>query len=121
MRFLADENIPGRAVSRLTQEGHDVIWMCDVAPGSPDAALMERARIEQRIILTFDKDFGEWVFHHRQETWGVILFRMTVPLDLEAMIEWIIRVIRSRIDWEGHFSTATPDYRLRMRPLQREV
>ncbi|MBI4082902.1 MAG: DUF5615 family PIN-like protein [Candidatus Lambdaproteobacteria bacterium] len=118
MRFLADENVPGPAVTRLRAGGHDVSWIRKEAPGCPDAEVVERARIERRILLTFDKDFGEWVFRQRKEVPGVILFRLTEPLGQEALSRWIARVMDARSDWEGHFSTAAPEGRLRMRPLR---
>ena len=59
MRLLADENIPGDAVAALRATGHDVAWIRIEAPGSPDQDVLSRAQQEGRILLTFDKDFGE--------------------------------------------------------------
>ncbi|WP_208738476.1 DUF5615 family PIN-like protein [Bradyrhizobium vignae] len=65
MRFLADENFPGSAVDALRASGHDVIWIRASAPGSSDREVLAQASHEQRILLTFDKDFGEWPKRHR--------------------------------------------------------
>jgi predicted nuclease of predicted toxin-antitoxin system len=59
MRFLADENIPGDAVTELEAAGHDIVWVRTMAPGSKDEDILALAVREERIILTFDKDFGE--------------------------------------------------------------
>ena len=59
MRFLADENIPGDAVAEIEAAGHDIVWVRIVAPGSKDEDVLAWAVREERIILTFDKDFGE--------------------------------------------------------------
>src|ERR1700729_1963845 len=59
MRFLADENVPGAAVGMLRDRGHDVDWIRVSAPGAHDSALLAKAVIEGRILLTFDKDFGD--------------------------------------------------------------
>jgi uncharacterized protein with PIN domain len=59
MRFLADENFPANAVKELKAAGHDVIWVRTAAPGSRDEDILALAAREERIILTFDKDFGE--------------------------------------------------------------
>jgi excisionase family DNA binding protein len=59
MRPLANENIPGVAVSALAADGHDVVWVRTVAPGAPDVEVLAWAARESRILLTFDKDFGE--------------------------------------------------------------
>ena len=59
MRFLANEHFPGAAVTALTARGHDVVWVRVSAPGTSDADVLAWAAREQRILLTFDKDFGE--------------------------------------------------------------
>ena len=33
---LANENVPEDVVAALKSDGHDVVWMRDVGPGSPD-------------------------------------------------------------------------------------
>ena len=62
MRFLADENFLGVAVKTLRQQGHDVVWMQTHAPGSSDVDVLAIAEAENRILLTFDRDFGELAF-----------------------------------------------------------
>jgi predicted nuclease of predicted toxin-antitoxin system len=62
MRILADENCPGDLVTALRSDGYDVVWIRMDAPDSNDPAILTRAQAERRIILTFDKDFGELAF-----------------------------------------------------------
>ena len=62
MRILADENFPGDAVDALQKRGHDVAWAHSDSPGDSDVAILARAQAEHRILLTFDKDFGELAF-----------------------------------------------------------
>jgi predicted nuclease of predicted toxin-antitoxin system len=64
MRFLADENFLGDAVMMLRSAGHDVAWIQTDAPGISDQDVLERSLIDGRVLLTFDKDFGElaWRF-----------------------------------------------------------
>lgn len=59
MRFLANENIPGALVKALRGAGNDVIWIRTEAPGIHDQEVLARAARDGRILLTFDKDFGE--------------------------------------------------------------
>jgi predicted nuclease of predicted toxin-antitoxin system len=59
MRFLANENLPGTAVTALAAAGHDVVWVRTAAPGTTDPEVLAWAAREERILLTFDKDFGE--------------------------------------------------------------
>lgn len=116
MRLLADENISGAVVAALRADGHDVAWVRTEAPGSDDDAVLQRAVRERRIILTFDKDFGEraGVTGLPLES-GVILVRVfeTSPEKLAARM---IALLRARTDWNGHLSVLEPN-RVRMRPL----
>ena len=59
MRILANENFPGTAVRALQGRGHDVAWVRFDAAGSSDIEVLARAQAEGRILVTFDKDFGE--------------------------------------------------------------
>lgn len=77
MQFLANENFPLDAVEAVRKIGHDVIWIRTDAPGSKDPDILQRAVSEQRILLTFDKDFGELAFHFGlRATCGIVLFRL---------------------------------------------
>jgi len=59
MRFLANENFPADAVTQLKAAGHDIVWVRTAAPGMKDEDVLAWAAREARIVLTFDKDFGE--------------------------------------------------------------
>lgn len=81
MRFLANENFPGGAVSILQEMGHDVAWICTDSPGASDHQVLAKAVAESRILLTFDKDFGELAFRSKlPSTCGIILFRIPWPI-----------------------------------------
>ncbi len=60
MRFLANENFPGSGVAALQSAGHDVVWIRTAARGATDPEVLAWAAREERILLTFDKDFGEF-------------------------------------------------------------
>ena len=105
MRFLANENVPGDAVAGLRAEGHDVAWV--------------RTIREMRILLTFDKDFGELALRAKLPPGcGVILIRLDMP-PAGAVGRLLARLIDERDDWAGHFSVIEPG-RVRMRPLPRD-
>ncbi len=78
MRVLANENFPLDAIEALRKNGHDVAWIREDACGSQDEDVLSRAQREDRILVTFDKDFGELAFHSKlPSTSGVILFRIS--------------------------------------------
>jgi hypothetical protein len=80
MRFLADKNLLGAPVRALQEAGHKVVSAITFAPGATDAEAMAWIARDGRILLTFDKDFGELV---RSVTSiaisGVLLFRIPMP------------------------------------------
>ncbi|HRZ23009.1 MAG TPA: DUF5615 family PIN-like protein, partial [Candidatus Contendobacter sp.] len=79
-RFLADENFLGDAVTALREAGHDIVWIRTDAPGSTDRQVLTRAVAERRILLTFDKDFGDLAYRCRlPATCGIVLFRISLP------------------------------------------
>jgi predicted nuclease of predicted toxin-antitoxin system len=74
MRFLANENFPLDAVEALRQQEHDVVWIRTESPGIADPEVLSRAQAEDRILLTFDKGFGELAFRTKLATVsGIIL------------------------------------------------
>ena len=114
MRFLADENFPGEAIRALRASGNDVIGIGDDAPGSSDAEAL--AAREERILLTFDKDFGELAKASPLPAGcGVILLRISMPRP-HGVGQQLPDLIMARDDWAGHFSVIEPG-RVRMRRL----
>jgi predicted nuclease of predicted toxin-antitoxin system len=116
MRFLADENFPGTAVTALAAAGNDVVWIRTAAPGSSDSEVLALAAREERILLTFDKDFGELAKASTlPAASGVVLLRLPMPVP-EKIGALLADLILGRDDWAGHFSVIEPG-RIRMRPL----
>jgi predicted nuclease of predicted toxin-antitoxin system len=116
MRFLANENFPGDAVAQLKAAGHDVVWVRAAAPGSKDKDVLTWAARETRIVLTFDKDFGELAWHTGlPASSGVVLFRLPMPAAADVGTK-LAAHIAERADWAGHFTVIEPG-RIRMRPL----
>lgn len=62
MRSLADMGVAQRIVEWLRAEGHDAVHLRDEGlQRMPNGEIFEKAASEERIILTFDLDFGEIV------------------------------------------------------------
>jgi len=76
MRFLVDE-CTGPAVAKWLQRlHHDVFSAYDEARGLDDEGIIEKANLENYILVTNDKDFSELVFRMRKPHKGVILLRL---------------------------------------------
>ena len=75
MRFLADESCDFAVVRALRKVGQDVLAVAESSPGVPDAAVIDRAVAEDRVLLTEDKDFGQLARARTQDGVGVVLIR----------------------------------------------
>jgi predicted nuclease of predicted toxin-antitoxin system len=116
MRILANENVAGEAVRALRDRGHDVVWAREDAPGSSDAAVLSRAQTEGRIVVTFDKGFGELAFGFGlRASSGIVLFRTAIPSSLRVAA-LVVAALEARADWAGHFAVVE-EHRVRMTPL----
>jgi predicted nuclease of predicted toxin-antitoxin system len=119
MHFLANENFPLDAVEALRADGHDVAWIREDARGASDDKILFRAQKEKRVVLTFDKDFGELAFRSKLPAQsGVILFRVT-PKSSQYIAQVAVQALASQTNWSGHFSVVE-DNRIRMTPLVQE-
>lgn len=76
MRVIADEGISREVVNRLRVEGHEVEWVSESCPGATDTDILAKAAIDEAVLLTEDKDFGELVYRKRLGHSGVILLRL---------------------------------------------
>jgi predicted nuclease of predicted toxin-antitoxin system len=115
-KFLANENMPGEVVEAARQAGHDVAWIAESSPGAEDDAVLSNAHAENRILLTFDKDFGDLAFHQgKTATCGVILFRPRVRSP-SYLVQFVLAVLAQTVIWEGNFSVAR-EGKLRVVPL----
>lgn len=76
MRFLVDE-CTGPAVARwLRAQGYDVFSVYEEARGLNDDEIIWKTYVENRILITNDKDFGEKIFREKHPHRGVILLRL---------------------------------------------
>lgn len=62
MRFFVDRCAGTRLADWLRQGGHDVVESRERGPDPGDRKLLEWATAEDRILITMDKDFGEFIF-----------------------------------------------------------
>ncbi len=96
--------------------GHDVYWIREEKPGISDTEVLQIAQTEKRLLITFDKDFGELAFRRRLSAEvGIVLFRV-VPQSSVKIANIAVAALESRADWQGYFSVVEDD-RIRMTKL----
>ena len=74
MRFLANENFPFASITFLRQAGVDVISIGQDYQGITDEQVMNLAILDNRTILTFDRDYGELIFRFGYKPDGGVLY-----------------------------------------------
>jgi len=90
------------------------------APGATDPDVLAWAAREERILLTFDKDFDDLAKASvLPPECGVVLLRLPMPKPGDVG-QVLAELIAARDDWAGHFSVIEPA-RVRMRPLAQHV
>lgn len=100
----------------LRRAGWDVFSIAEACPGVPDEEVSALCADQQRILLTFDKDFGELVFRRGLPAGsGVVLFRITPSSPVEAA-DVAMALVTSQPDPRGFFCVVTRD-RIRVRAL----
>jgi predicted nuclease of predicted toxin-antitoxin system len=114
--FLADESCDFLIVSKLRSAGYDVLSAAESFPSAPDQQVLKHATKEKRILLTEDKDFGEWVFAHGEKIAGVILIRFPGNARMRLGEEIILLVNEHSIELKKCFVVLEPG-RARLRKL----
>ena len=76
LTFLVDVGV-GKGIERyLQEEGYDTKAVRDIDPRMEDEEIIRTAVMENRMVITMDKDFGELVYHSSMEHSGVLLLRL---------------------------------------------
>jgi len=122
MRFLADAGISPRTVEFLRQSGHDAAHVRDYGmQRSPDRAIVERAQAEDRILLTFDLDFGEVLALGVRERPSVVIFRLMdeTPATVNGRLAAVLAEQAATLDSGALVLVEDTRYRVRKLPIAR--
>ena len=117
MKFLADENIPFQSVIQLRKADFDIISISEVIPGASDEQVINLANKENRIIISFDQDFGRYIYHKGYEIkTGVVLLRFN-PANPFKPANVVVEIYKSgNITFNGFLTVIKDDY-IRQKPL----
>ena len=117
MRLVPDENWPLPSIRRLRQSGHDVLAILEEARGAHDSCILSLSTREDRVLLTFDRDFGELVFRQGQPApAGVVYFRLD-PVTPEEPADLLLTILAGgMVILSGKF-TVVDRRHIRQRPL----
>ena len=123
MKFLADMGISPKIVAFLVEEGHDAIHLHERGMDrSFDAAILEMARGEHRILLTHDLDFGDLMAASGAHLPSVVVFRLR-NMHPERVRQHLQEVIHRHLDAltrGAMISVSEGQVRVRLLPVKRE-
>jgi predicted nuclease of predicted toxin-antitoxin system len=77
VRFIVDERTGPTVANWLISQGHEVFSIFDQARGIDDESVLDKAYRENWILITNDKDFGEYVYRAHKPHHGIILLRLS--------------------------------------------
>ena len=72
MKFLIDRCAGHRLAEWLKERGHDVSEAQNRGPDPGDRTLLRWAASEDRVLITMDKDFGEFLFVEKISHCGLV-------------------------------------------------
>ena len=113
--ILADENIPFEITRMLRGEGFSVTSIYETARGISDEQVIELALQHDYLLLTEDKDFGEWVFAHHTKGLSVLFLRYTFD-ELQEITQALIYLLKTQTPERPFFATITAK-KIRVRQL----
>ena len=114
--ILADENISQEIIVAIRNIGIEVYSVYQSNRGISDEEIIKLSRNPLRIILTEDKDFGEWVFSHHIENISVLFLRYNFTETAE-MIRILSKILLdNEINMFDKFTTITTK-KIRIREL----
>ncbi len=117
MEFLADENFPLVSIQLLRKAGHSVKSIIEDSPGSKDSEVLSCAKDENRIILTFDRDYGNMIYRQRPlAPAGVVYFRFA-PSGPEEPAQILLGMLEKEEPVLSHRFTVVERGRIRQRTL----
>jgi predicted nuclease of predicted toxin-antitoxin system len=113
--ILADENIHGFIIKTLREAGFEVISVAQTAKGIKDENVIQLALQHGYLLLTEDKDFGEWVFAHHIKDLSVLFLRYSFH-EYKEIAHTLVHLLKTQTLERPFFATITTK-KIRIRQL----
>lgn len=94
---LADEGLNGNLIKALRADGYQVEWIKEIEVGMADIDVIALAREKGSVLITEDKDFGEWIFSHHISGLTIIFLRYDKE-DYLAILSYLKSILRSKVN-----------------------
>jgi predicted nuclease of predicted toxin-antitoxin system len=103
VKFLADENFPRAAARELTAAGHEVLLVTEHCSGATDHEVLALAVNHGATLLTFDRDFGELVFHRELPCPKSVIYLRIVPASPVEPASLVKKLLANTNSIDGDF------------------
>lgn len=123
MRFLADMGVAVSTVRALADAGHDAVHLSGLGlQRLPDDQILDRARAERRIVLTFDLDFADLLALGVYASPSVVIFRLRneTPASLAPKLAQVIAERATELERGALIIVEEARYRMRHLPLAQQ-
>ena len=115
LRIIVDECVDLRIFKDAPENDYDFIFISKEHSGISDLQVIQLAEESSALIVTEDKDFGEWVFSHHKEI-GVIFLRFSSN-DILKIKKSLFNIINKYQDKLLKFFTVISVKKIRMREI----
>ena len=93
MKFIADENIAPETIEFIRNLGYNIIDVYQAnLSGFADCEIVDFAEKHNRIIISFDLDFGEIYYFSPRRNFGIIILRIhpQIPAKANKLLEILL-------------------------------
>ena len=109
-RLYLDQMFSLDVARTLTEEGHDVLRASEVGQARADGQqILQKAISENRILVTLDEHFGDWVILPLSRHPGVLRLKVT-PTTSERVLELLLPFfhLHSPDEFKNHLVILSP-------------
>lgn len=120
MKFLLDMGISPKIAVLLRQSGYDAVHLLDQRLHTlPDPKIMQKARVEVRILLTHDLDFADLLAASGAQLPSVVIFRLRNmrPEQVDRHLQLVIRQYAAELENGAIISVSEGQVRIRQLPV----
>ena len=108
LKLCLDESLDNRIAKALRALNFDFISVSEYSKGIPDKEVLELARKLNAVLVTEDRDFGEWVFAHHERDVSIIYLRYKVS-EIKEITGSLVNVLREKKqNLQSRFIVITP-------------
>jgi predicted nuclease of predicted toxin-antitoxin system len=121
MKFLADVGVSLNTVRALRELGHDAVHLREQElQRLPDPEILKKAAAEDRILLTFDLDFGDLLALGIKKSPSVVIFRLhdETPASVNPRLLEVLNDRRTDLERGALIVVEDNRYRMRRLPIE---